>query len=79
MRTFKKENNYNCKIIDFNGNCIHNKDYRTLPEIAVDLQLSKDVIYNLSSRKGNYNTLYKNFKYQPKIEISRIIKNAETD
>lgn len=80
MRTSKKEFNYNCKVIDYNGNCIHDKNYITLPEIALDLQMSKDVIYNISSRKGNYNTYYKNFKYQPKIEILRIIKDGpQTD
>tara|TARA_R110000823_G_scaffold301545_2_gene422579 strand:- start:2990 stop:3229 length:240 start_codon:yes stop_codon:yes gene_type:complete len=79
MRLNKKLNNYTCKILDYNGECIHNKDYKTLPEIADDLQLSKDVIYNISSRKGNYNTLYKKFKYQPKIEIYRIVIDAETD
>ena len=76
MRTFKDTHNYSCKVIDFNGNCIHSKEYKTLPEIAEDLNLSKDIIYNISSRKGNYNTFYKNFKYQPKIEISRINKDA---
>ena len=54
MRTFKDYNNYSCKVIDYNGNCIHNKEYKTLPEIADDLNLSKDVIYNISSRKGNF-------------------------
>lgn len=79
MRTSSKTNNYTCKIYDHAGLCIHNKDYITLPQMADDLQLSKDVVYNLSSRNGNYNTQYKKFKYQPKIEISRINKDAETD
>ena len=73
MRTLKDKPNYNCKVYDYEGNCIHNKDYVTLPQIASDLNVSKDTIYNISSRKGNYNTIYKNFKYQPKIEIYRIV------
>jgi len=72
MRIYKNKLNYNCKVFDYNGNCIHDKNYRTLPQISEDLNLSKDIIYNISSRKHNYNTTYKNFKYQPKIEIYRI-------
>tara|TARA_R110000824_G_scaffold14543_3_gene61703 strand:- start:1 stop:240 length:240 start_codon:yes stop_codon:yes gene_type:complete len=79
MRTLKDTDNYNCKVYDYKGDCIHDENYHTLPDIATDLDLSRDVIYNISSRRGNYNTLYKKFKYQPKIEISRILKDAEAD
>ena len=72
MRVSLKQNNYICKVFNFKGECIHDKEYITLPEIATDLNVSKDVIYNISSRKGNYNTMYKKFIFQPVIEITRI-------
>ena len=65
MRTSNNKNNYNCKVYDFEGNC-------KLPDIAEDLKVSKDVVYNISSRPGNYNSQYKTFKYQPKINIMKI-------
>tara|TARA_R110002124_G_scaffold77810_2_gene208108 strand:- start:293 stop:532 length:240 start_codon:yes stop_codon:yes gene_type:complete len=73
MRTSKNKNNYNCKVYDFEGTCIHDKDYIKLPDIAEDLKVSKDVVYNISSRPGNYNSQYKTFKYQPKINIVKIV------
>lgn len=74
MRTLKNLI-YNCKVINFDGLCIHDKDYHTLKDVALDLHLTNDVVYNISSRKGNYNTLYKRFKYQPEIIINKILKD----
>tara|TARA_R110000772_G_scaffold52267_5_gene119909 strand:+ start:1031 stop:1258 length:228 start_codon:yes stop_codon:yes gene_type:complete len=75
MRTHKNKI-YNCKVKDYFGTIIHDIDYYTLQEIALELGLSKDIIYNINSRKGNYNTIYKNFIFQPTIEISKIEYNG---
>lgn len=76
MRT-KKNKIFNCIITDHKGECIHNEDYFTLQEIAQDLGLSNNVIYNLSSRRRDLK--YTKFKYYPLIEINKIYINSIND
>ena len=70
-----KKDCFNCKIV-LNENELHNKDYKSLKEISEDLGLSYAIIADLSNGRKQ-SKKYDNFKYQPKIEISRISKNLE--
>jgi hypothetical protein len=70
-----KTNCFNCKIT-LNDNELHNKDYKSLKEISDDLGLSYAIIADLSNGRKQ-SKKYDKFKYQPKIEISRINKNNE--
>jgi hypothetical protein len=71
MRTYKNKI-YNCKVINYDGDILHDKDYFSLLEMSEDLGLTKATIYNINARHSNYNEQYKNFKYYPKIEINKI-------
>ena len=71
MRTHKNKI-YNCKVIDYNDDIIHDVDYYTLLEVAADLGLSKDSIYNISCRKNNLNVFLSNFKYGVRIYVEKI-------
>ncbi len=70
-----KTNCFNCQIT-LNNLSIHDKNYITLKDIADELGLTYNVVADISSgRKKNHS--YLNFKYQPKIEITRINKNKK--
>tara|TARA_R110000822_G_scaffold27223_2_gene81472 strand:+ start:999 stop:1226 length:228 start_codon:yes stop_codon:yes gene_type:complete len=71
MRTHKNKI-YNCKVIDWENNIIHDDDYFTLIDVAKELGLSKDRIYNISCRKYNLHTYLNDFKYAPKVIIEKI-------
>ena len=43
MRTYKNKI-YNCKVINYDGNIIHDKDYYSLLEMSEDLGLTKATI-----------------------------------
>jgi hypothetical protein len=67
-----KTNCFNCQII-LNSKIIHDKDYITLKDISDELGLSYNIIADIScQRKKNH--AYKNFIYQPIINIKRINK-----
>ena len=65
---------YNCKIYHDIGETtsmtLHNQDYKSLKEIAIDLGLTYQQVADLSSRKEKKR--YQQFKFFPKIEIIRL-------
>ena len=67
---------FNCKIYhnigDSTSMTLHNRDYNCLKDIANDLGLTYQQVADLSSRKDKKK--YQEFKYFPKIEITRIKK-----
>ena len=67
---------FNCKIYhdigDNTSMTLHNRDYNCLKDIASDLGLTYQQVADLSSRKDKKK--YQEFKYFPKIEITRIKK-----
>ena len=67
---------FNCKIYhdigDNTSMTLHNRDYNNLRDIANDLGLTYQQVADLSSRKEKKK--YQEFKYFPKIEITRIKK-----
>lgn len=70
---------FNCKIYHDIGNntsmTLHNQDYNCLKDIADDLGLTYQQVADLSSRKDKKK--YQQFKYFPKIQITRIKKESE--
>jgi len=68
-----KINCFNCKITQ-NDMELHNHDYKTLKDLAEDIGLSYNIVADMhcGRRKGNKR---KQFKFQPKIEITRIEKS----
>jgi len=69
---------FNCKIYhDIGENTsmtLHNRDYNNLRDIASDLGLTYQQVADLSSRKDKKK--YQEFKYFPKIEITRLKKQS---
>ena len=69
---------FNCKIYHDIGNntsmTLHNQDYNCLKDIANDLGLTYQQVADLSSRRDKKK--YQEFKYFPKIEITRIKKES---
>jgi len=69
---------FNCKIYhDIGENTsmtLHNRDYNSLTDISNDLGLTYQQVADLSSRKEKKK--YQEFKYFPKIEITRIKKES---
>ncbi len=64
---------FNCKITQ-DGKELHNEDYITLKDISDDIGLSYNIVADIScGRKKNLK--YNNFKYFPKVEITRLSKN----
>ena len=67
---------FNCKIYhnigDSTSMTLHNRDYNCLKDIANDIGLTYQQVADLSSRKEKKK--YQEFKYFPKIEITRIKK-----
>ena len=67
---------YNCKIYHELGvstsMTLHNQDYKCLKDIGDDLGLTYQQVADLSSRKEKKK--YQQFKYFPKIEITKIQK-----
>jgi|TARA_S200002703_G_scaffold140581_1_gene131915 predicted DNA-binding ribbon-helix-helix protein len=70
---------FNCKIYhDIGSNTsmtLHNQDYDCLKDIANDLGLTYQQVADLSSRRDKKK--YQQFKYFPKIQITRIKKESE--
>ena len=67
-----KNNCFNCKITQ-NDIQLHDQDYQTLKDLADDIGLSYHIVADLHSGRRKENKRQQ-FKYQPKIEISRIEK-----
>tara|TARA_R110002110_G_scaffold387398_1_gene599265 strand:- start:153 stop:374 length:222 start_codon:yes stop_codon:yes gene_type:complete len=69
---------FNCKIYhnigDSTSMTLHNRDYNCLKDIANDIGLTYQQVADLSSRKEKKK--YQEFKYFPKIEITRIKKES---
>jgi len=69
---------YNCKIYHNIGEntsmTLHNRDYKSLNDIANDLGLTYQQVADLSSRKEKKK--YQQFKFFPKIDITRIKKES---
>jgi len=67
---------YNCKIYHNIGEntsmTLHNRDYKSLNDIANDLGLTYQQVADLSSRREKKK--YQQFKFFPKIDITRIKK-----
>mgnify|MGYP003677743078 CR=1 FL=1 len=53
---------------------LHNQDYKCLKDISADLGLTYQQVADLSSRRERKK--YQEFKFFPKIEITRIKKDA---
>tara|TARA_R110001592_G_scaffold197997_1_gene446166 strand:+ start:218 stop:433 length:216 start_codon:yes stop_codon:yes gene_type:complete len=68
-----KNNCFNCKITQ-NDIQLHDQDYQTLKDLADDIGLSYHIVADLHSGRRKENKRQQ-FKYQPKIEISRIEKS----
>ena len=70
---------FNCKIYhdigDNTSMTLHNSDYNCLKDIANDLGLTYQQVADLSSRKDKKK--YQEFKYFPKIEITKIKKYSQ--
>ena len=67
-----KINCFNCTITQ-NDIELHNEDYLTLKDLADDIGLSYHIVADMHSGRRKENKR-KQFKYQPKINISRIEK-----
>ena len=67
-----KINCFNCTITQ-NEMELHNQDYKSLKDLAEDIGLSYNIIADLHSGRRKENKR-KDFRFQPKIEISRIEK-----
>tara|TARA_R110001592_G_scaffold164211_6_gene398254 strand:+ start:903 stop:1124 length:222 start_codon:yes stop_codon:yes gene_type:complete len=69
---------YNCKIYHNIGEntsmTLHNRDYKSLNDIANDLGLTYQQVADLSSRREKKK--YQQFKFFPKIDITRIKKES---
>jgi len=64
---------YNCKIYHDNLDCIlMDKDFRSLLEIARELNVPYQFIADVSSRKNK--KMYQQFKFYPNIEIIKLSK-----
>ena len=64
---------YNCKIYHDNLDCIlMDKDFRSLRDIASELNVPYQFIADVSSRKNK--KMYQQFKFYPNIEIIKLSK-----
>ncbi len=61
---------FNCKIYHNESNILHNQNYNCLRDISNELGLTYQQVADLSSRKEKKK--YQQFKYFPKIEITKI-------
>jgi hypothetical protein len=75
MRSLK--NCFNCEISQ-NGEILHNKDYITLRDISDDIGLSYSIIADISSGRKK-NQKYNNFKFMPKIKITRLLNKTNNN
>ena len=70
---------FNCKIYhdigDNTSMTLHNRDYNCLRDIANDIGLTYQQVADLSSRRDKKK--YQEFKYFPKIEITKIKKESQ--
>ena len=64
---------FNCKIYHNEDNVLHNENYKCLKDISAGLGLTYQQVADLSSRKDKKK--YQEFKFFPKIEITRIKKD----
>ena len=65
-----KKNKWVC-VIHIDGTEVHNKNYMSLEDIGDDIGLSKNICYDLSSRKTSFKK-YKDCKFFPVISINRL-------
>ena len=70
-----KKNVWNVTI-NIEDNEIHNKEYPTLNHIAKDLGLTYNQVYELGPNGRVKKRPTKNFRYDPKIQITRIAFNT---
>ena len=71
---------FNCKVYQTSNNqeiVLLCKKFKSLKEIADELGLTYAQVAGFSARKPKKN--YKDFKYFPKIEITRVYKNIDDD
>ena len=62
---------YNCRVYNTpHHSILLNKNYRTLLEIAQDLNVTYQFIADISSRKNK--KMYQQFKFYPRIEINKL-------
>ena len=72
-----KINCFNCTITQQDIE-LHNKNYKTLGDLAKDIGLTYNIVANISSGRKLDKKL-SSFKYYPKIVISRINKEDNFD
>ena len=71
---------FNCKVFQIKDNeeiVLLCQNFRTLKDIGDELGLTYAQVASFSSRRQKLN--YKDFKYFPKIEITRIYKNIDIE
>lgn len=65
-----KTNKWLC-IIELNGIVCLNQEFLSLEDIAEELKLSKNIVFDISSKRRS-NKKYDNCRFFPKINITRI-------
>jgi len=65
-----KTNKWLC-VITLNDQELLNKEFICLEDISAELQLSKHIIYDISSKRRSAKK-YENCKFFPKISITRL-------
>jgi hypothetical protein len=65
-----KNHKFNC-IVSVCGQELHNQKYKTLREIATDLELTYQQVADISTGRFR-KSLRNNFKYAPEIKIEKI-------
>ncbi len=63
---------FNCSV-NINGECVHNKNYKTLSEISNDLNLSYSQVADYSSGRVK-RRLTNHFKFHPIVSITKLKK-----
>lgn len=67
-----KLNKWNCKVVLMNEEII-NKNYTCLEDIATELKVSKNIVYDIANKRKRSET-YKDSPYYPDIVIEQIKK-----
>ena len=65
-----KTNKYLCIII-INEEEVFNEQFKTLEEIGIEIGLSKNIIFDISSKRRN-SKKYETSRFFPKISITRL-------
>tara|TARA_R100000278_G_scaffold123030_1_gene110980 strand:- start:561 stop:797 length:237 start_codon:yes stop_codon:yes gene_type:complete len=69
---------YHCTVQDFKGDILFDKKYKTLMDIATDLGLTYSIISDIVIKR-RLDKKWKNFKFQPKIEIQKLNVDKNKD